>query len=506
MENRKKIVIASIIIGILLIAMGYFLLSGKKTSQYGYQIIEQTGGTNGSTGTSVATGTIVNPSSEAMLAYINTWNGDVKREQKGVITSVSASMQFTEGDTIATGPDANAEIIFADNSIVRMNASSRLAFIKLASAGSEVRLDEGDIWARVLKPFYDVSFFTISTSDVSAGVQGTSVRMRKTLTGTTDVAVIDSYSDNKEKEGVLLRYNNPRRKVWSEQRLKPENRFIYTNSGRTTSTESYSGKLALVDPFIRENTKRDLVYIDELAKKKANDANLMKRLNGELSRSMPTKEEIPVFFDEPMLRKIALASSGTITSVPSGTLSAPATAPGIPGSFMENIRKDLSIMDNRRGMTELQRRIDETISPEEKKKLEEALQMKKQVLDTSLQLIKEEAEHIEPVIEASGVLSPLSGTGTAEPKPIITPSPIKRIPPPPTKPVVPLPVKEPLPLPIAPLPVKEPLPPPLDTDKDGIPDLRDNCPLVPNPLQKDSDNNGKGDACDRITSGETIIR
>lgn len=80
-------------------------------------------------------------------------------------------MQFSEGDNVTTGTGASAEIIFADNSIIRMNASSKLSFVKLASAGSEVRLDEGDIWARVLKPFYDASFFTISTSDVSAGVQ-----------------------------------------------------------------------------------------------------------------------------------------------------------------------------------------------------------------------------------------------------------------------------------------------------------------------------------------------
>lgn len=77
-------------------------------------------------------------------------------------------MSFSEGDTLTTGTDGSAEIIFSDNSVVRMNSSSRLSFVKLASDGSEVRLDEGDIWARVLKPFYDSSFFTISTSDVSA--------------------------------------------------------------------------------------------------------------------------------------------------------------------------------------------------------------------------------------------------------------------------------------------------------------------------------------------------
>jgi len=34
-----------------------------------------------------------------------------------------------------------------------------------------------------------------------------------------------------------------------------------------------------------------------------------------------------------------------------------------------------------------------------------------------------------------------------------------------------------------------------DDDNDGIPDDRDNCRLVPNPDQKDSDGDGRGDAC-----------
>jgi hypothetical protein len=36
-----------------------------------------------------------------------------------------------------------------------------------------------------------------------------------------------------------------------------------------------------------------------------------------------------------------------------------------------------------------------------------------------------------------------------------------------------------------------------DMDNDGIPDHLDNCPTVFNPLQEDSDNDGKGDKCDK---------
>lgn len=43
-----------------------------------------------------------------------------------------------------------------------------------------------------------------------------------------------------------------------------------------------------------------------------------------------------------------------------------------------------------------------------------------------------------------------------------------------------------------------------DWDKDGIPNISDNCPLTPNPDQKDTDNNGYGDACDPGNPGNTV--
>lgn len=293
---------------------------------------------------------------------------------------MDTDIQFQEGDTITTGADSTAEIIFSDNSLVRMNAHSKLTLVKLASVGSEVALSEGDIWARVLKPLYDTSFFTISTSDVSAGVQGTSVRVRKTLSGTTDVEVIDSYSLDPAKEGVILKYNNPNRKVWSEQILKSETRFTYSNSGAKTNVETFSGKTAFIDAFVRDNTKRDLVYMELLAKKTKNNKNLSDRLSGEMLVTVPRQDEISVFFDEPELKKIVLPEGVTA----SGTKDADTQA-----FMMGNVRWDLSVRDKSSDIGEKKQRLNMPMKPDEKKKIEAEIQAtEKEVTTIRLEIRK----------------------------------------------------------------------------------------------------------------------
>jgi glutamine phosphoribosylpyrophosphate amidotransferase len=161
---------------------------------------------------------------------------------------------------------------------------------------------------------------------------------------------------------------------------------------------SLSGSVAMNDTFIRENTKRDLVYIANLAKKKTNNVNLMKRLAGEISVSMPKADEISVFFDEPLIRKIALASTGELRNADTirSNLSSGQINIHSSESFMEHIRKDLTITDSRREIRNMKNSINNSSTPpEERKKMEESFQQKEQQLEKILLQMTQEVNSVE---------------------------------------------------------------------------------------------------------------
>lgn len=113
-------------------------------------------------------------------------------------STVRTNTTFIAGDTVSTDDQSEVEIIFADNSIIRLAPNSKISFTKLSKESNEMNLEDGTVWARVLKPFYDASFFTIATNDLSAGVRGTSVLVKKQQK-ISQVHVIDSYSEDPTK-------------------------------------------------------------------------------------------------------------------------------------------------------------------------------------------------------------------------------------------------------------------------------------------------------------------
>ena len=45
----------------------------------------------------------------------------------------------------------------------------------------------------------------------------------------------------------------------------------------------------------------------------------------------------------------------------------------------------------------------------------------------------------------------------------------------------------------------------IDTDYDGVRNARDNCEMVPNPWQVDTDRDGTGDLCDPDRDGDGVV-
>lgn len=192
--------------------------------------------------------------------------------------------------------------------------------------------------------------------------------------------------------------------------------------------------------------------------------------------------------------------------------------------MMESIEQDLSISKTEESVRKMKKNLElSTTTNEEKKKIEDTLKLNEEKVSTLRKEIREkiniqdsDADGIPDIedncprvgnadqkdanannigdacetllkteIMGSGTLKTETKSGTITPPPTLTPKPI----------IAP----EKTPLPIAPV-IK-------DSDKDGIPDDLDNCPLILNPGQKDTYGDKRGDACEPlpITSGEAII-
>ncbi len=258
--------------------------------------------------------------------------------------------------------------------------------------------------------------------------------------------------------------------------------------GETIWVESLSWNEELADSFVRKNTKRDIIYMNNLAKKNQNNPDLINRLRWELVESLPKPDEVTQFYDEPMLQNttISVASSGW-------------NEQDIPQEFIDNIQNDLDIIDKRDAIKKMKNTLEDTnIQQEEKKILEEKIKENEISLDKIIEKVKEEIKPLETTSTGSEIVPQ---EDVWDETPIKTPQVIIPKPKAPVAPVVPtkvIPVEDPIEEPS--ILVKETVI--LDKDNDGIPNDRDNCTFVPNSNQKDSNWNGKWDACEKVVSGE----
>lgn len=276
MENSKRNIIIFTGIGLVLVPFIVILISFWTGENNTYEYAVRT--SSGTIDTS-ATG-VVQTETTSMLAYVSELSGNVKKTStQGAYFLKETGEVLMVGDTLKTGDDGTATVTFADNSVVRLNNNSAISFQKLAKDETRIEFKNGEIWARVLKPLYDTSFFAIDTGDLSAGVRGTSLYMTKNG-DKTQLEVIDSFAETEENRGVVVRYKNPKTTEFVEERIQPEKRLVL-NTGKTPTIVKQNVKMNEIyaDTFKRQSTQKDIVFMDYLQKTSSGSKNLADKVS-----------------------------------------------------------------------------------------------------------------------------------------------------------------------------------------------------------------------------------
>lgn len=279
--------------------------SSDTSSDESYQV-------TGSSGMVILTGSY-SESQSGHIAYINDFSWGA------VVNSLPAEKNAAIGigtklETLTWG---YIEIIFRDHSIFRLEENSSLEIWNGGSGETLVDLKDGTLWARVLKPFTDSTFFTLQTDDVSAWVRWTSVLLR-IKDGSTELIVVDTTSGETSSGWVEWQSRDAMAYSWA---LGPEEKIVVKKD------QTWSGKtkidiktLIQNEKFVRENTIKDLRYMKELSEKlKASGTwtGTQEKIISEIALTLPTKDELQSFFREGEIRdyiNTLLQSGATIES------------------------------------------------------------------------------------------------------------------------------------------------------------------------------------------------
>jgi hypothetical protein len=231
------------------------------------------------------------------IAFVNSFSGDV------AVNNIPLSWQNTTislNDTIETWIDGSVEIIFRDHSVFRLNTNTRIS-IGSWNNGNIIYVKNGDIWGRVLTPFTDATFFTLESSDVSAGVRGTSFVFRVNE-NSTEITVVDTTSSGANTlSGIIWTLSG-----WLAQSgiLNQEEIGVFMIESATGQVKKISLKnLFEKDTFARENTSKDLIYLAKLLENinSEDTPDIYEKILAELQVSIPGAWEESLFSIDPTL-------------------------------------------------------------------------------------------------------------------------------------------------------------------------------------------------------------
>lgn len=235
-----------------------------------------------------------------VLAYIQEKTGHV------IIHNLYSSAKlWDENDSLYSGygietlADSTATIIFSDESILRLEPLSRVDISNPSDANINVKVENGTIWSRVLKPLLSGDVFTIDTGNISLWVRGTSLYISKGAAGTS-IDIVDSYTQDGSPSVTLTEKSG-----WTAREISKWKQVTIDSSGNVNEVNMSRQQLFQSKAEVWEFVKDDLNYLSLLLDDRErwiyntpipvkNDSeNFINKISGELQNSLPQNAEKP---------------------------------------------------------------------------------------------------------------------------------------------------------------------------------------------------------------------
>ncbi len=126
--------------------------------------------------------------SASLQTRIANYSGSVEVKRSDASLKAAKEMSLQEGDLLSTGPAGFAEVVFSDNSIIRLGNATSVSLKKLDRFGEkevyQVRVLDGEVWGHMLGVDSD-SVFKFTAANLSGTVK---------TDATFDIEVTDSFT------------------------------------------------------------------------------------------------------------------------------------------------------------------------------------------------------------------------------------------------------------------------------------------------------------------------
>lgn len=411
MNQKQKMIAMLVAVGVLTGAgIGYIWFAGMPlTQEVAYQI-------QGKLNTSTSTGSVV--ITDTNIGYVSEVEGIGKLNRKGNDSLVQKDYILQSGDVLSTESGSMIEIIFADNSFVRVEENSKL----IVASMNEVELKNGGLWARILKPLQDTSIFTIKASDLSAGVRGTVVRTT-TSSGEMRIDVIDTTIGSGSAVDVTV---NTASGILQENLSDEESLTILTNQQKKVKLNMDQ---MLQDEAIRDNLKKDILLMHRMMAETMNKSrntpmsmmeiprDQFQKMSQEIMRSLPKSNELNKFFVSQIIEDNA-RQLGIFSTAFSGSAQNLSTEEQVQ-LLISFTADDMKLVDMKKQLTKMRGSVGEFTDENKKQEYQnEVNTLEAQIRDFDVNWSKKERERIEAAKKAAldqlAEIEKLEGSGSID--------------------------------------------------------------------------------------------